>query len=117
MGGLVRLLTAGIGVTAAVWLHGRLRALGVALILFADRVRDTARSSPDTARSLAARLVSLHAVPIVVCVVTLLAPLEWNSTLRVLVFSPAVYLFWSVLHTVQTLAVRGLEHAVPSHGT
>ena len=77
------------------------------LVLFADR----ARRLPDRAarRHLALRLGWVHLPPAALCVALLLAPGARLAALRYAIFSPAIYLFWSVLHVGQTLAARGIE--------
>jgi len=79
------------------------------LLLFADRIRRI----PDRAarRAQVRRLAWVHVPAFVLCASLLLLPGEGLATLRYAVFSPAIYLFWSVLHVGQTLAVRGLERA------
>lgn len=58
------------------------------------------------------RIAWVHVPPALLCV-GLLWPAEGLTTVRFTVrfalFSPAVYLFWSVLHVVQTALARGLE--------
>jgi len=62
------------------------------------------------------RLVVVHALPAAACLALLAAPLGWHHPLRVAVFAPAAYLFWSSLHVLQTLAVRGGEGRSGSDG-
>jgi hypothetical protein len=50
------------------------------------------------------RLAALHAVPALACGALWLAP-EPNG-LRAAAFSPALYLFWSALHVLQTAGAR-----------
>jgi hypothetical protein len=76
-------------------------------VLVAERIRERARTSPAAARGLAGRIFLVHALPIALCALALRLPSDRDGALRVLVFSPAVYLFWSALHAIQTLAVRG----------
>jgi hypothetical protein len=77
------------------------------LVLFADRAR--AMADPAARRRLATRLAWVHLPPAILCIALVLEPDGRLATLRYAVFSPAIYLFWSVLHVGQTLAVRGLE--------
>jgi len=63
--------------------------------------------SPDARRRLG--VVAVHVLPALACAALLMAPLAWEHPLRVVVFAPAAYLFWSSLHVLQTLAVRGME--------
>jgi hypothetical protein len=88
---------------SAVTLHHLLQFL----VLFADR----ARALPDTTarRELVRRLAWVHLPPAALCVVLLLVPGQRLAALRYAIFSPSIYLFWSVLHVVQTLATRGIE--------
>lgn len=69
---------------------------------FWDRARRLARRDPRGARRLRQRLLLLHAVPLASnAAVYVLAPVAhlWLA-------SPGLYLFWSVLHAVQTASVR-----------
>ncbi|HTY17706.1 MAG TPA: hypothetical protein VMH82_08255 [Myxococcota bacterium] len=77
------------------------------LLLFAGRARETA----DTAarRRLLRDLASVHLPPAALCIALLLGPGARFAALRYAIFSPAIYLFWSVLHVGQTLATRGVE--------
>jgi len=77
------------------------------LVLSAER----ARALPDTAarRALVRRLAWVHLPPAALCAVLLLVPGQRFAALRYAIFSPSIYLFWSVLHVVQTLATRGIE--------
>jgi hypothetical protein len=50
----------------------------------------------------------VHAGPALACGALLAAPDGWPETPRELAFAPGIYLFWSVLHVAQTLAVRGV---------
>ncbi len=77
------------------------------LLLFADRVRPL----PDRAvrRARIRTLAWVHAPAFAVCAGLLLLPGEELAALRYALFSPPIYLFWSVLHVAQTLVVRGLE--------
>lgn len=63
--------------------------------------------SPDVRRRLG--IAAVHVLPAAACLGLIAAPLSWEHPLRVAVFAPAAYLFWSSLHVVQTLAVRGVE--------
>jgi hypothetical protein len=82
------------------------------LWLFADRIR--AIPEPAARRSVIRRLAWVHVPAIVLCAFLLLLPSDLLGTLRYAVFSPGIYLFWSVLHVVQTLVVRGLERPRPA---
>ena len=77
------------------------------LVLFADR----ARALPLRAerRRLWRRIAWVHVPPALVCVALLLVPGHGLAGLRYAIFSPQIYLFWSVLHVAQTIAVRGIE--------
>jgi hypothetical protein len=50
------------------------------------------------------RLAALHAVPTLACAALWLAP--EGGALRSVAFSPALYLFWSALHVLQTARAR-----------
>ena len=77
------------------------------LLLFAERASETA----DTAarRRLLRDLAWVHLPPAALCLALLLGPGARFAALRYTIFSPAIYLFWSVLHVAQTLATRGVE--------
>jgi len=77
------------------------------LVLFADRARAQPRRSKR--RRLWLRLAWVHGPPASVCVALLLPPGHRFAALRYAIFSPQIYLFWSVLHVAQTVAARGLE--------
>ena len=72
------------------------------LVLFADRARLQQRSD---SRARARSLCTIHAAPAAVCL-ALLALGDWGTTARALVFSPAIYLFWSVAHVAGTARGR-----------
>ena len=77
------------------------------LVLSADRI---ARIPDRAARRARIRmLAAVHVPASVLCVGLLLLPGEELAALRYAVFSPVIYLFWSVLHVAQTVAVRGVE--------
>ncbi len=77
------------------------------LLLFRDRLRRLPDRAVRRARS--RTLAWLHVPAFAVCASLVLLPGETLATLRYALFSPAIYLFWSVLHVAQTVAVRGLE--------
>ena len=79
------------------------------LLFFVDRVR----SLPDRAvrRARIRTFAWVHAPAFAVCTGLVLLPGEELAALRYALFSPSIYLFWSVLHVAQTLVVRGLEPA------
>lgn len=69
-----------------------------------------ARAEGPAARAhLRSRLVWVHAPPMLLCAAILLVDAAWAAAVRDLLFSPGIYLFWSVLHVLQTAAVRGFE--------
>lgn len=73
-------------------------------------LRDRARSSaPEIASRQRSRIWALHAAPMLVCAISFVTNGAWAVAARDVLFAPAIYLFWSVLHVVQTAAVRGLE--------
>jgi membrane protease YdiL (CAAX protease family) len=55
-----------------------------------------------------ARLAALHAGPALACGALWLAPEPGAAALRALAFSPAIYLFWSALHVLQTARARAV---------
>jgi hypothetical protein len=61
------------------------------------------RAAIDAAR-LRRRVFALHAVPLALNAALYL----WLPAIHFYVAAPALYLFWSVLHAIQTAAVRGL---------
>lgn len=80
------------------------------LVFFADRARALrAAQGPAAARAAWRRVVVVHVAPAAVCAALLASDVERLSGLRFLVFSPAVYLFWSVLHVAHTAWARGVE--------
>ncbi len=81
------------------------------LLLYGGRIR----RMPDlgTRRARVRLLAWVHVPAFVLCAGLLLLPGDGLATLRYAVFSPAIYLFWSVLHVVQTLVVRGIERRRP----
>jgi len=80
------------------------------LVFFADR----ARTLPQQAerRRLWRRIAWVHLPPALLCTALLLAPGERFGALRYAIFSPQIFLFWSVLHVAQTIAARGIERRV-----
>jgi hypothetical protein len=79
------------------------------VLFFLDRARGLARRAPREARLLRRRLWLVHAVPLALnALLFFLAP-----ALYVWVASPALYLFWSVLHAVQTALVRAARAPQP----
>jgi len=90
-------------------LEGLLAALllyhAIAWILF---VLECARHLPPrAARARRRRLLWVHALPVAL----LGASGHWLQDLHVVLTSPALYLFWSGVHAVQTARARGLESA------
>jgi hypothetical protein len=72
------------------------------IVFFADR----ARALPaEAGRQLRIHLFALHAIPLALNVALHLGA----PTIHAYVAQPALYLFWSALHAVQTAAVRGFE--------
>lgn len=87
------------------------------LVLFSGRIRRT--PDPVARRASIRMLAWVHVPAFALCAGLVLWPGDGLATLRYAVFSPEIYLFWSVLHVVQTLAVRGVERAraaAPSAG-
>lgn len=79
------------------------------LVLFTGRIRRT--PDPVARRASIRMLAWVHVPAFALCAGLLLWPGEELAALRYAVFSPEIYLFWSVLHVGQTLAVRGVERA------
>jgi len=75
------------------------------LLFFEDRARALRpRAAFDPAR-LRRRVFALHAAPLALNAALYL----WLPAVHFYVAAPALYLFWSVLHAIHTVAVRGLE--------
>jgi hypothetical protein len=80
------------------------------LILLTDRVRALrGEGRGDEAASLSRRLVAVHLAPALACGLLLSIPAARVESIHLLVFGPAVYLYWSVLHVIQTSWRRGME--------
>jgi hypothetical protein len=80
------------------------------LLLLQDRVRALrAAGRGREAASLSRRLVAVHLGPALACGLLLSIPAARMESIHLLVFGPAVYLYWSVLHVVQTSWRRGVE--------
>lgn len=75
------------------------------LLVLARRAR---LEGPTASARLRFRPLQVHAIPAAVCAITLASETVWMVNLRDLLFSPGIYLFWSVLHVVQTACVRGI---------
>ena len=87
------------------------------LVLFSGRIRRT--PDPVARRASIRTLTWVHVPAFALCAGLVLWPGEGSAVLRYALFSPEIYLFWSVLHVGQTLAVRGVERAraaAPSMG-
>jgi hypothetical protein len=75
------------------------------LFYFEDRVRVRRRTSAPEARRLRRRVLSFHAAPLAVsALLYLCAP-----NVHLFFGTPAVYFFWSALHSLHTSVVRGVE--------
>jgi hypothetical protein len=95
---LDELVTAVLLYHAVTWVH-----------FFLHRARGLAWRAPREARLLRRRLLLVHAVPLALnALLFFLAP-----ALYVWVASPVLYLFWSVLHAVQTALVRAARVPQP----
>jgi hypothetical protein len=55
------------------------------------------------------RLLVAHAIPGLVALSVLAAPVSWDHPLRVTIFAPSIYLFWASLHVVQTALGRVID--------
>lgn len=90
------------------------------LILLADRVRALRSAGRGgEAASLSRRLVTVHLAPALACGLLLSIPSARVESIHLFVFGPAVYLYWSVLHVMQTSWRRGMEprsEGGPAHG-
>jgi hypothetical protein len=76
------------------------------LVFFADRARAAERAE---AAALWRRIGWVHLPPALLCGALLLPAAEGLAALRFALFSPGIYLFWSVLHVAQTAWARGFE--------
>jgi len=79
------------------------------LFFFFDRI-SLGLSPPRTLLPLA----GVHLGPALLCAAALLLPPEHGANLRALVFSPSIYLFWSMLHVAQTLLTREVGDSNPA---
>ncbi len=83
------------------------------LLLLAGRVRALrADGCRREATGLCRRLAVVHLGPALLCGTLLALPAEVTGSAHLFVFGPAVYLYWSVLHVVQTSWRRGIEARV-----
>ncbi len=60
------------------------------------------------------RLFALHAPPCLLCALLLFGPADAAAWLRDWLFSPALYLYWSCLHVVHTVFLRGIVSPGPA---
>jgi hypothetical protein len=75
------------------------------LFYFEDRVRVQRRTSPREAMRLRRRVLSFHLAPVALSALLYLqAP-----GVQFFLGTPAIYFFWSALHSLHTAVVRGLE--------
>jgi hypothetical protein len=77
------------------------------LVFFADRACTLRQHAAR--RRLWRRIAWVHLSPALLCAALLLPPGDHFGALRYAIFSPQIYLFWSVLHVAQTIAARGIE--------
>jgi len=83
------------------------------LLFFVDRARALRlRGEPGEARRLRTRLLWAHGPPIALAVVLARLSGETVSSLHGLLFAPGPYLFWSVLHVLQTARARARRRGV-----
>ena len=100
------------------------------LVFLADRTREASRSSIDVAAASTTwrRLFWVHVPPAGVCAVLVWWPDAAATSVRDAVFSPPTYLYWAVLHVLQTAWVRSpravtwheersVGHRVPAGGS
>jgi hypothetical protein len=81
------------------------------LVFASDRVR--ASGSVEGTRRVRG-LLWVHVPPAVLCAGLLAWPAAEVAAVRQVVFSPAIYLFWSVLHVAQTARARGARAGAAS---
>jgi len=74
------------------------------LVFWSDRLRI---AEPTRRRQIHRSLAVVHLPPFALCALLAIAPHPATHLFREAVFSPAIYLFWSILHVVQTALVRG----------
>lgn len=77
-----------------------------------ERARALAWSAPREARRMRRALFWVHAAPLALA----LGAHLWLEGLYVYVSAPFLYLFWSVLHALQTAATRNTRSAAPTAG-
>ena len=74
------------------------------LFYFEDRVRAQRRTSEPEAVRLRRRVLAFHAVPLAISALLYL----WAPAVSLHFAAPAIYFFWSALHSLHTAWVRGL---------
>ncbi len=74
---------------------------------FVGRLRRV--DDPSARRARIRRLAWVHLAAVLLCVLLVVLPGKELAAVRYAVFSPAIYLFWSVLHVAQTVVARGFE--------
>lgn len=80
------------------------------LIFFSDRIRSLSLRGEGAAAARVWRgLLGVHVPPALICGGLLFTPTDALAPARFLLFSPAIYLFWSFVHVLQTAAVRELD--------
>ena len=80
------------------------------LVFFGDRVQDNVPGGdPSQVRLVWRRITWVHVPPALLCGILVLDSTGTLWVARGFVFSPAIYLFWSFLHTLQTVGIRGFE--------
>jgi hypothetical protein len=75
------------------------------LFYFEDRVRVQRRTAAREAVRLRRRVLSFHVVPVALSALLYL----WAPGVHLFLGTPAIYFFWSALHSLHTAVVRGLE--------
>jgi hypothetical protein len=86
------------------------------LALVISKLHAARRDAPRAAVMRHRRLILAHAVPALGCALAVSIGRDLSNGAMLLAFSPAIYLFWSALHVMQTAARRGFEFANPVPG-
>jgi hypothetical protein len=84
------------------------------LLLVIAKLCSALRDAPAVAATRVRRLVAAHVFPALACAVAVSVGRDVSNGAMLLAFSPAIYLFWSALHVVQTGVRRGFGSAQPT---